>query len=155
MWTWKCISVRAPENAGCCTTWDCCNGMRLVLQHTHISSKFGYCKEINIRTLLCLLHGFEVLQTHWYYNLIWFSLLKNRQIYDALKFSVVQLHFPTVPVSTTLGLKTLFHIQLSSCCILRTFRTTWLHYSIHGQSPEAKLSLIFYMNNNLVHIVMN
>jgi hypothetical protein len=76
-------------------------------------------------------------------------------MYVALNFLVVKMQFPTVAVPTTLDLKTLFHINCSSSCVLRTFRTTWLHYSIHGQSPEANLSLIFYMNNNLLLVVMN
>ena len=47
-------------------------------------------------------------------------LFKKIQKYFALKFSVVKLQFRTVAVPTTLDLKTLFHVQLSSWCILHS-----------------------------------
>lgn len=120
MWFWKYISVRATERSECWTSWDCCRRMWLVLQQTHLFSKFGYCDEINNRTIFCLLHGFEVLQTYCYYNLIWFYFLKTRQVYFALKFSVVKLQFRTVAVPVIVDLKTLFHIQFSGCSVLHS-----------------------------------
>jgi hypothetical protein len=69
-------TLRATERTECWTTWDCCRRMRLVLQQTHIFCKFGYWDEINNRTILFLLHGFEVPQTYYRYNLIWFSFKK-------------------------------------------------------------------------------